>query len=81
MSAHLCKHCGHPIEFMRVSPHREIAKDHPYRFEYETYGGWWIHSEGPAAYLRSCAFGPTLADCLDAYFKYRDAKATPKVAA
>ena len=29
------------------------------------------------AYLRICAFGPTLADCIDAYFKYRDKKATP----
>ena len=73
-----CVHCGEAIEFFKVPAQRAIAPDHPYKSEYDTWGGWWVHSSGPAAYLRICAFGPTLADCIDAYFKYRDKKATPE---
>lgn len=73
-----CAHCGEQVEFFQVPANHVIAQDHPYRTEYENSGGWWVHASGPAQYLRSCAFGPSLGDLLDAYFKFRDAKATPK---
>jgi hypothetical protein len=72
-----CVHCGERIEFFRVPAHHEIAKDHPYRMEYETFGGWWIHTSGVARYLRNCAFGETIADCMANYAKFRGAKAEP----
>jgi hypothetical protein len=75
-----CIHCGEQVHFYKVpDSHRpEITADHPYRAEFEASGGWWVHSSGPARHLRICAFGETLADCMDAWFKLRDAKATPK---
>jgi hypothetical protein len=76
-----CAHCGEPIEFFKVPAHHEIAPDHPYRFEYETFGGWWIHSSGVARYLRSCAFGENLAACMESYAKFGSAKAEPAVSA
>lgn len=72
-----CIHCGEKVEFFKVPAHHEIAADHPYRMDYETFGGWWIHVSGPARYMRSCAFGPSLPALMDAYSKFRDAKATP----
>lgn len=77
MTPKVCVYCGEAIEFFHVPAHHVIAPDHPYRAEYETWGGWWVHAAGPARYLRICAFGPTFEQCMDAYFKYRDKKATP----
>jgi hypothetical protein len=77
MSEQHCIHCGEKIAFFKVPEGTAISGDHPYRQEYETFGGWWVHDSGPAKYLRICAFGETLKAAMDAYAKLRDAKATP----
>lgn len=71
-----CLHCGEKINFFKVSVH-ELAQDHPLRGEVEISGGWWVHSSGPAAYLRMCAFRKSPAESEIAYLKFRDAQATP----
>jgi len=69
-----CANCGEPIEFFRPS---EVETNHPDRAQFETFGGWWIHSVGPKRYLRSCAFGATLAESYQGYQRFGAAQATP----
>jgi hypothetical protein len=76
MSANRCAHCGEQIEFFKVT--QNLAADHPYRLDVETFGGWWVHATGPSRYHRSCIFGATIADSIANYAKFGNAKAEPE---
>jgi len=71
-----CANCGVQIEFYKPLT-EDVEIDHPYRGEFETFGGWWVHAAGPSKYLRSCAFGATLAESWKLYRKFGAAHATP----
>jgi hypothetical protein len=81
MSGQRCIHCGELIEFLRLPQNYQLAQDHPNRLEFETFGGWWVHASGPARYLQMCGFGDTLDECIENYFKFKNARATPNAEA
>jgi hypothetical protein len=72
-----CAHCGEQIHFFKVVSGAGIGADHPYRAEFLTFGGWWVHASGPARYMRSCGFGESFADAMANYAKFGTAKAEP----
>ena len=74
----ICVNCGEQIEFFTPRAPLPVEEDHPFRAEYEATGGWWVHSSGPAKFLRHCAFGSTMPDCFAAEAKLRGARAEPK---
>jgi len=71
-----CANCGEEIELFKPFG-LEPAPDHPYRAEFVAFGGWWVHAAGPKRYLRSCAFGATLAESYQGYQRFGAAQATP----
>jgi len=71
-----CANCGEEIELYEPFG-LEPAKDHPYRAEFETFGGWWVHASGPSRYLRSCAIGDSFTESVERYRKFGAAQATP----